>query len=242
MKKIIWLVLVLLMTFTLTGCNLFGTTEEMKEDPSATEEPIDEESVQEPEGEVEENPGEAQTEPWYRQELSTDIRDADGELRPWYSNDEVTPFVEFTENDTVRFKTIYHEDVREIITILKEQFRITNNLQTITEEEIRAHLTKKYLEDMYEKLGEPFYKWYVRTARENGWVAKSENEVIEGITFSPDGSALATMSAVIVHPEGINLYPYELGVKYFERTEFRFEIEDGRRKIFWIRALESTPK
>jgi len=263
MKKIIWLVLVLLMTFTLTGCNLFGPTEEMKEDPSATEEPIDEESVQEPEDEVEDRTQDPRYAPLeniegatpdeipepgpfarsLKEEMRTIVSKGAENSAVWYS-EETTPYLKNLDNGTRIHRTIHHPDVRLIVLVINELMRQNNNLQTITPEEVKAPMTEAFLTLMSEHFappGELYHEWFVKAARERGWIAETEDEIIEHIVFGMvDGELRATarIQFTITMIKGVNTR-LDLNRPQRERSEytFSFDREDATWKVMGWRVL-----
>jgi len=100
--------------------------------------------------------------------------------------------------------------------------RRNDNLQTITPEEVKARMTEAFLKAMSERFappGELFHEWYVRNARENGWIAKTEDEIIEHIVFGVVvGGNMSVFeilhSALVFH---VNAF---YGIVFFMQTNF----------------------
>jgi len=217
MKKLLLLTTLLLTLSLLTGCT-FLSNEEVEEPalPDEQAPPEQEEQIEEP------------------------IKDESGQLKPWFT-EEPSIYIKLEEDGTQRNKTQYHEYVQGVKATIREGFRHTNNMQTVTPAERRAIWSQAYWEYQTERFGEPFEELQVRDAIERNWVARTENEIIEYIIFTPDGAANVRVTATVMFTSG-NFdgldFNYELNKPYHERTDIRLVFEDGMWKIWSIVRVE----
>ena len=219
MKKLLLLTTLLLTLSLLTGCTFLSNEEvEAPALPDEQAPPEQEEQIEEP------------------------AKDESGQLKPWFT-EEPSIYIKLEEDGTQRNKTQYHEYVQGVKATIREAFRHTNNMQTVTPAEKRAIWSYAYWKGQTERFGEPFEELMVRDAIERNWVAKTENEIIEHIIFTPDGAANVRMTSTITfisgNFDGLS-FSHELNKPYHQHKDKRFVFEDGMWKLWSLLPVEAN--
>ena len=229
MKKLLLLFLSLMIIAVLSGCARFMPQDEVAEpvlpDESLLEEP--DRPPLEPEEPAEEPEQEDPQEP---------PNEAAGQTEIVFGGEPV--FLGVLADNTQEELTPDDERVLAVKSVLKEAFRHTNNMQTVSADEMRAIWSETYSQYLFTKHQEPFEEFFVRNAKERNWLAKTENKVMEFIIFAPENFATTRLHWTVTYTSG-NFdgldFNYELNKPYQKSVDIRLIYKEGEWKINdWI--------